>query len=192
MQIELWRLQKTLGITTIFVTHDQQEALGMADRVAVMHDGRIEQFDTPARIYNAPATPFVADFIGQTNRIGGTVRSMTGDRMHLQLDGRDRSIEVKAIPGVVSGDRVVAMVRPECVYMGSDAAAPASLDISLPGKIADVLFVGEKISVYVQTMAGTIAASLLNPTRRGNGAMVAGTDVTVGWRTDDLMIFRHA
>ena len=192
MQIELRRLLKTLGITTIFVTHDQQEALGMADRVAVMHDGRIEQFDTPARIYNSPATPFVADFIGQTNRIGGTIRSMNGGRMQLQLDGPDQPIDVAAAPGLSAGDRVVAMVRPECVYMAFDAAASTSVDISLSGKIADVLFVGEKVSVYVQTVAGTIAASLLNPTRRDNRTVVAGADVTVGWRKDDLMIFRHA
>ncbi|MGH8429048.1 MAG: ABC transporter ATP-binding protein, partial [Solimonas sp.] len=73
MQIELRRLQRTLGITTIFVTHDQQEALSMADRIAVMNNGRIEQFDRPAEIYHAPATPFVADFVGQTNRLDGTI-----------------------------------------------------------------------------------------------------------------------
>ena len=117
---------------------------------------------------------------------------MNGGRMQLQLDGPDQPIDVAATPGLSAGDRVVAMVRPECVYMASDAAASTSVDISLPGKIADVLFVGEKVSVYVQTVAGTIAASLLNPTRRDDGTMVAGTDVMVGWRKDDLMIFRHA
>ena len=191
MQIELRRLQKTLGITTIFVTHDQQEALGMADRVAVMHDGRIEQFDAPARIYNSPATPFVADFIGQTNRIGGTIRSTDGSRMKLQFDGGDQTVDVDAIAGLAAGDRVVAMVRPECVGMSADGAAPAAFDISMPGKVADVLFVGEKVSIYVQTAMGTIVASLLNPAHRSSQQTGAGAGVTVGWRNDDLMIFRH-
>ena len=189
MQIELRRLQKRLGVTTIFVTHDQQEALTMADRVAVMHDGRVEQFDAPAKIYNAPSTPFVADFIGQTNRFGGTIQSIANGRMNLRFDGGEHPVDMPAAHGMAGGDRVIAMVRPECVRVGVEATAQK--DVTLPGTITDTVFAGEKVSVYVQTSIGVVVASLLNPTRQGSGAMAAGTDVPVSWRKDDLLIFHH-
>src|SRR6185503_16638404 len=79
MRAELKRLQRTLGVTTIFVTHDQQEALALSDRIAVMRDGRVEQLGTPEDIYDRPGSRFVADFVGATNLLSGVVRDRAND-----------------------------------------------------------------------------------------------------------------
>ena len=85
MQLELKRIQREVGITFVFVTHDQEEALTMSDRIAVMSDGRVEQIGTPEEIYHRPATPFVAGFIGEANLLPGTVEPHAGER---RRDGR--------------------------------------------------------------------------------------------------------
>lgn len=190
MQIELRRLQKALGITTIFVTHDQQEALSMADRVAVMNSGRIEQLDTPARIYNAPTTSFVADFIGQTNRFSGSIQSKDAEALRLRLDGVERTIEVAPCEGLKAGDRVTVMVRPECVQIAP--AGTPSRDVALPGKVTDTVFVGQTLNVYAQTDIGPVVASVSNAMQRETKAAVGGESVTVSWDRDAQLIFREA
>src|SRR4051812_40063924 len=92
MQIELRRMQRELGITTVFVTHDQREAFTMADRVAVMSAGTLQQFDRPSAIYNRPATPFVAEFIGQVNRLAGTVVGAQDGRSMITVSGRSSPV----------------------------------------------------------------------------------------------------
>jgi spermidine/putrescine ABC transporter ATP-binding subunit len=190
MQIELRRLQKALGITTIFVTHDQQEALSMADRVAVMNGGRIEQLDTPARIYNAPTTSFVADFIGQTNRFGGSIESKDGAALHLRLDGSGQTIEIMPREDVKAGDRVTVMVRPERVQIA--VAGMPSRDVALAGKVTDTVFVGQTLNVYAQTDIGPVVASVSNAMQREAKVAASGDSVTVSWDRDAQLIFRDA
>src|ERR687889_1131996 len=102
LQIELKRIQETVGVTFVYVTHDQEEALAMSDRVAVMSDGRIEQFGTPREIYDSPASPFVADFIGETNFVeqGGTMVAVRPERVRLRRE-RDGGGEGDGIAGEV-------------------------------------------------------------------------------------------
>jgi spermidine/putrescine ABC transporter ATP-binding subunit len=190
MQIELRRLQKALGITTIFVTHDQQEALSMADRVAVMNGGRIEQLDTPARIYNAPTTSFVADFIGQTNRFSGSIESKDGAALHLRLDGSGQTIEIMPREDMKAGDRVIVMVRPERVQIA--AAGMPSRDVALAGKVTDTVFVGQTLNVYAQTDVGPVVASVSNAMQREAKVAASGDSVTVSWDRDAQLIFRDA
>jgi spermidine/putrescine ABC transporter ATP-binding subunit len=190
MQIELRRLQKALGITTIFVTHDQQEALSMADRVAVMNGGRIEQLDTPARIYNAPTTSFVADFIGQTNRFSGSIESKDGAALHLRLDGSGQTIEIMPREDMKAGDRVIVMVRPERVQIA--AAGMPSRDVALAGKVTDTVFVGQTLNVYAQTDIGPVVASVSNAMQREAKVAASGDSVTVSWDRDAQLIFRDA
>ena len=112
MQIEIKRLQRTLGLTTILVTHDQDEAMSVADRIAVMHKGKVEQFDTPVAIYDQPQTLFVNGFIGTTNLMNGKVASLQNGTATVALDA-GASLTLPAPAGVGIGAPVLMSVRPE-------------------------------------------------------------------------------
>ena len=131
---EIRRIQTRLGITTIYVTHDQEEALSISDRVAVLSHGRIEQIGTPDEIYGAPATPFVAEFVGTMNRIESTVADPEAGQV--QYDGA--SLAVDAARGRPRGERVLLLVRPETVELEA-AGAGAN---GLVGEVVSHTFLG--------------------------------------------------
>src|SRR5204862_612445 len=111
LQVELKRIQRDVGITFVYVTHDQEEALTMSDRIAVMSNGVVEQVDTPENVYERPTTTFVAGFIGVSNLMPGTVTTATGGRGTIRLDS---GVEVETrVDGIGSGERCHAVVRPE-------------------------------------------------------------------------------
>ena len=118
MQIEVKRLQRTLGLTTILVTHDQDEAMSVADRIAVMNKGRVEQFDTPVAIYDRPRTLFVNGFIGTTNLLNGTVAALEGRTATITLDA-GATLALPAIAGLAAGAPVLLSVRPEQLALSS-------------------------------------------------------------------------
>jgi ABC-type Fe3+/spermidine/putrescine transport system ATPase subunit len=173
-------------VTTIFVTHDQQEALGMADRVAVMRAGAIEQFDAPSRIYNEPETPFVAEFIGQANRFEGRLLERAESRAIISIHGSEHPVPARDNPGCRLGEAVIAMVRPERVRIGARRPQPS---LSLPGRITDKVFVGEKTTLYLETPIGTVAAAVSNPAAVSGEAFTIGDAADVGWAADDFLIF---
>jgi ABC-type Fe3+/spermidine/putrescine transport system ATPase subunit len=115
LQIELKRIQETVGVTFVYVTHDQEEALAMSDRVAVMNDGRIEQVGTPREIYDSPRSKFVADFIGETNFIeqDGTIVAVRPERVQLRPEGagEGRGMAGEVITTMVIGPAVQCLVR---------------------------------------------------------------------------------
>jgi ABC-type Fe3+/spermidine/putrescine transport system ATPase subunit len=117
LQIELKRIQETVGVTFVYVTHDQEEALAMSDRVAVMNHGRIEQVGAPREIYDRPATPFVADFIGETNFIerGTETVAVRPERMQVRRDvpreGRDDGLTGEVLTTMVIGPAVQCLIR---------------------------------------------------------------------------------
>ena len=119
MQLELKNLQHEVGITFVYVTHDQEEALTMSDRIAVMNEGRVQQVADPATLYELPKNRFVADFIGQTNVFSGTVEAVNGDRVTLRTHA-GRRVEAVALEGdtVEVGSEAHAAVRPEKVRLG--------------------------------------------------------------------------
>jgi len=121
MQIEIKRLQREFGLTAILVTHDQDEAMGIADRVAVMNKGRIEQCDTPVEVYDRPASLFVSGFIGTTSRLEGRVAQVEGDRVKVELDHGGVVVGRGARP-MTAGTRVVMAVRPEQLVLHTEAA----------------------------------------------------------------------
>lgn len=134
MQIEIKRLQRQLGLTAILVTHDQEEAMSIADRIAVMNKGRIEQIGTPAEIYDSPATAFVNGFIGNTNLLLGIVSSVTKDKALIDLDV---GVQVHAHPrvGLEVGRQAWISVRPEQVVLtdiGGQDRWPVRVDLNLP------------------------------------------------------------
>ncbi|MGE5857655.1 MAG: ABC transporter ATP-binding protein, partial [Solirubrobacterales bacterium] len=116
LQVELKKIQREVGITFVYVTHDQEEALTMSDRIAVMNQGRIEQVGDPEEVYNRPSTAFVAGFIGVSNMMPGTIRK-TGRQGEVELD---TGVKVSAdVNGFSLGDRCQVVVRPEKLYIGS-------------------------------------------------------------------------
>jgi putative spermidine/putrescine transport system ATP-binding protein len=170
---EIRRIQLEVGITTLFVTHDQEEALAIADRVGVMQDGRIEQLGSPTDIYSRPATPFVAEFVGLTNRLAGTVSGST-----VTVRGRDLPlVDLSTPPGPAT-----ALVRPEAVTL-----APGSDGESGPliGTVIAVTFLGATSRVTVDLGDTTVMAQL--PTSDA-AELSAGSRVTLAIRPDPVLV----
>jgi len=150
---EIRRIQTQLGITTIYVTHDQEEALSVSDRVAVMHGGRIEQVGTPVEMYSAPATPFVAEFIGTMNRLEATVATDGG------VDFGGRRIAVDAARSRTAGERVLVLVRPEVLDLApfENGVEPTG---GLVGEVVSQTFLGSVTRVKIDVGDGELTADV--------------------------------
>jgi putative spermidine/putrescine transport system ATP-binding protein len=135
---EIRRIQLELGITTLYVTHDQEEALAISDHVAVMSGGVIEQMGTPAEMYTAPATPFVAEFIGTMNRLEATV--LDGGSGHVDFAGS--RLQVDAARGRRTGERVLILIRPETLELEASTNGGAGGDNMLNGEVIAQTFLG--------------------------------------------------
>jgi putative spermidine/putrescine transport system ATP-binding protein len=134
MQIEVKRLQRQLGLTTILVTHDQDEAMSVADRIAVMNKGKVEQFDTPVSIYDRPQTLFVNGFIGTTNLLPGRVTATEGQSTTVALDAGG-TVRVAGAPSLAIGEGALLSIRPEQLVLSTSATAgswPIEAGLSLP------------------------------------------------------------
>jgi len=144
MQVELKRIQTDVGLTFIHVTHDQEEAMTMADRVAVMNAGRVEQLGAPQELYDLPRSAFVANFLGQSNLVPGTVTGARGDLLEVALTGGGHAL-VPRERSVTATGPVVVGVRPEKVHIAPDAgrddAGPAANRVG-PGTVVDASFAG--------------------------------------------------
>ena len=173
---EIRRVQLEIGITTLFVTHDQEEALAIADRVGVMQSGHLEQLGPPTEIYSRPATPFVAEFVGLTNRIAGEVKNglveVRGVRLPLVQ------------PDAASGP-AIALVRPEAVSLATDGATSAG---PLVGTVIAVAFLGATSRVTVDLGDLTVMAQMPTSTAAGTPA---GTRVLLALRNDPVLIARE-
>ena len=152
MQVELKRIQREVGITFVYVTHDQGEALTMSDRIAVMDAGVIEQLGSPREIYEHPATRFVAGFIGTSNLISGRVDRMDGNRAVLNYGDRGRVVVAMRRP-VAPGDPIEVSVRPEKIDIHRSAPPPKDGSI-LAGVVAEVVYHGTSTNYTVTTAAG--------------------------------------
>jgi putative spermidine/putrescine transport system ATP-binding protein len=170
---EIRRVQLEVGITTLFVTHDQEEALAIADRVGVMREGRLEQLAPPTEVYSRPATSFVAEFVGLSNRLPGEVR---GGEVLV------RGITLPLVERDVPGGQVVALVRPEAVSLASDTAAESG---PLTGTVIAVTFLGATSRVTVDLGDTTVLAQL--PTSDA-AALSAGSRVTLAIRRDPVLV----
>jgi spermidine/putrescine transport system ATP-binding protein len=189
LQVELKRVQVEVGITFVYVTHDQEEALALSDRIAVMNGGRIEQLGTPEELYDRPATRFVADFIGTTNLLAGTVVSVAGDGAVLELEAGGRC--VVGADGLAPGAAVEIAVRPEALELvprpagDPGGAGGANAGSWLRGMIEQSAYLGTSISYQVRTDGGPrVVASV----PRMHGRLATGTPVEVRWRSADALV----
>ena len=187
MRLEIVEIQKSLGITTVFVTHDQEEALVIADRIAVMRDGLVEQVDAPATIYRRPRTPFVARFIGEANFLPGRVLGREGARLVVTTDAGERLVAADDAPRP-PGQRVVAMVRPEKVKLA--LAPPAGGENSVKTVLRSLAFMGSVTRYHLALGDATLTASLHDVAHLAG--LVPGSPVYAAWRAEDCLVLDDA
>jgi spermidine/putrescine transport system ATP-binding protein len=188
MQLELKRIQLELGTTFVYVTHDQEEALSMSDRIAVMNDGVIEQLDDPRSIYQRPQTPFVADFIGVLNAMELRVDEV--DELTATMVVADgQRFRVPVPTGASVGSTLMAAVRPERVRVHRRGAMDTGIDSRLAGRVDLVVYLGTITQLHVDTELGPrIVAHRLSG---DEGADVReGDEVVLSWERDDASVLQ--
>jgi putative spermidine/putrescine transport system ATP-binding protein len=187
MQLEVRRLQRRLGLTTILITHDQEEALIMSDRIAVMRDGQVHQIGAPEAIYARPCDAFVADFVGESNLIGGRVDSISEGRARIaRPDGRSLLALVNADLSV--GDDVTVLLRPEIPRLIVDASGSEN---EFRGRIAETVYLGNSIKYRLVADDG-FNLIVRWPTSAGSPSLSLGSEIAIGWSAADGHLLRHA
>ena len=181
VRIELRRLQRSLGITTVLVTHDQDEAMSMADRVAVMAEGRMQQIDPPQVAYRRPSNRFVANFLGIANLLEGELVA-DAQGHHIVLPGGElAACSLRAVAGIEARE-VCGVLRPEQIVLGE--AGPQS---TLRARVEDVIFFGESVRYLLVSERGQkLVAHAANPRM----THARGSLVSVEWEPDDIWILR--
>jgi spermidine/putrescine transport system ATP-binding protein len=178
MQIELKRIQTEVGVTFVHVTHDQEEAMTMADTVAVMNAGRIEQTGPPAELYDLPATPFVATFLGQSNLLAGEAAGRTGDEIAVSAYGGRFTVPVARSRAV--GGTVFLGVRPEKLHLAVESADVPATHQHLTGVVTDSSYVGVSSHYLVRTGWGTELA-VFAPNTGAERQVPLGAQVCAHW-----------
>jgi spermidine/putrescine transport system ATP-binding protein len=189
MQIDLINLQRDVGITFVFVTHAQVEALALSHRIAVMDKGKIAQVDHPSKLYSTPKTRFVADFIGHISQLEARVVESAHSHLHLSVAGLGE-IVAPPVQGVLAGDKGVFAIRPEQVRIGTHGEV-SELKNHFAGEMRSLLYQGDVTVYKVVLVNGATVEVLLPNSAPGHAEMFAiGDAVRIGWRHDAGM-FLH-
>ena len=184
MQLELSNLHQELGLTFVMVTHDQEEAMSLSDRIAVMHEGRIEQIGSPEEIYECPQTAFVADFIGDTNLFAGTVESLDRSTITVRTSANLKIIVQQSdMWSGVTGDSVVVSVRPEKVYL--NLYQPEVSVNCFEGRLKNTMYMGTHVH-YVVELASGDKITVRQP-NTGGSFPDAHTPIYAYWGTNDCL-----
>ncbi len=182
MQLELKSIQRSLGLTVVYVTHDQTEALVMSDQIAVMRLGRLEQMGTPHDVYDRPANRHVAEFIGESNFFEGTIHQIDGEVCQVRC-GSDLNILSVCPPQAAEGHLVSVVLRPERIVI---AGLEPRLNEVL-GEIEDAIYVGEAVKYRVRIAAGTVL-TVKQPRAKAASTLGPGQTVRLGWDATDVML----
>ena len=183
MQIELRHLLRDLEITSIFVTHDQDEALVMSDRIAVMNEGRIEQLGTPDEVYSAPASLHVLEFVGQSTRIGGTLVSSEA-RGTVSAETPVGKILAPSRDGAPANGKVALGVRPECISLGE---RPGTEFNEIAAQLADIVFFGSKTALHFQSPGADDRIQV--EVARIPPGIAPGSAVKLHWPISETMVY---
>jgi len=178
LRSEIRAIQQKLGITTIYVTHDQEEALSMSDRIVVMHKGIADQIGTPEEIYGRPATRFVASFIGTLNHIEATVADATAGTINMG----DQTITLGRALTQAKGATVALAIRPQALRIGAAGAG----EVALTARIVEANFLGAVVRLTLTTGAAQFSIDAFN--RSGANLPAAGTEVTVAVAAADVLV----
>jgi spermidine/putrescine transport system ATP-binding protein len=192
LQVELKRIQRDVGITFVYVTHDQEEALTMSDRIAVMSNGVIEQVDTPETVYERPSTTFVAGFIGVSNLMPGQVTQAGGGRGTVRLD---TGLEVETtIDGITTGERCHAVVRPEKLEIQHASETAHDGLPSVEGVVESSVYLGTSTQIVVR-LPGDVSMTVLCPNvNEAERARLpgGGADVRLSWAPEHMHVVRES
>ncbi|MFI4952287.1 MAG: ABC transporter ATP-binding protein [Burkholderiales bacterium] len=189
MQLEIRRLHQRLGVTMVYVTHDQAEALTMSDRIAVFHRGRIQQLDTPKQMYEFPKSAFVARFIGENNRLEGSTEATVDGHCTIRIKDSDTRIEGTLVEPVQNGGSVTISLRPERVQI---RAAGHTIDghrgCSLAGTLREIIYLGDHVRARV-TLAGSEEFMVKRPIGEAHAIPDVGAAVEVLWEPEHCRVF---
>lgn len=185
MQTEIKQLHQTFGMTFVFVTHDQGEALTMSDRVAIFDRGRLQQIGTPRQIYDRPANEFVANFVGENNMLEGSVEAVDGELQCVRLKGGE-VVTAKAATSTPVGGIVSIAFRPEKVAFSRNGPAPMN---SLEATVHDVVFSGDMIRIRLTTSDGSVITRKSIAADDVDPPQIPGTLTHVFWRAQDCYAY---
>ena len=189
MQIELQTLQRDVGITFILVTHDQEEALSMSDRICIMREGYIAQSGSPRELYDHPVNRYVADFVGKSNFIGGSVSKVNGVSVSIKSENGMEffGTPTTGAPALRAGEHGSVAIRPELIVIGpsNSSAADMKTDVALSGRIKNQIFLGEHTE-YLVDADGIGDVLVLSPKHMesASGGFNPGDSVTIGWKNE--------
>jgi putative spermidine/putrescine transport system ATP-binding protein len=183
MQLELRRLHDRLGITTVYVTHDQAEALTMSDRIAVFHQGRIQQIAAPQMLYESPANLFVASFVGENNRFTGEIVESGGGHCVASIEGA--RIRGRSTAQIAIASRVTISVRPERISVVTNAGADG--ENTLSGRVEEAIFLGDRVRVRMRCTAGELVANI--PAREAANIPQVGAFAVAQWPAASTVVF---
>jgi len=189
MQLELKALQQQLGITFVYVTHDQEEAMTMSDRIAVMSRGKVQQMGTPVEIYERPANKFVADFIGESNFFEGQLKSLSKDEAVVFIP--EVNMELNGLPvsqGLVNGDNVTVSIRPEKVLI----AEKGMNQNTFKGKVTNTVYIGTDTHVYVDLQGKRLKVFEQNRISRldPGSFYTVGQEVTIVMMPENVLVLK--
>lgn len=181
MQLEIKHLHEQLGISIVYVTHDQGEALTMSDRIAIFNDGVVQQLGSPTDIYENPANPFVARFIGDNNALIGRVQSIDGSECQVHLDGAEQVVRARASASVSAGSRATISIRPERIQIDPEG----DNDNVAAAVIQEVIYLGDHVRVRVSALGSNdIVVKVPNGSFEASN-MTKGKKVSIGWSQAD-------
>jgi spermidine/putrescine transport system ATP-binding protein len=187
MQLELRSIQQRLGMTFVYVTHDQEEAMVMSDRIVLMNKGKIVQIGTPSEIYNHPANEFVSSFIGEANLLNGTIKSLADENFQIDI-GENNIVIAPAKAGMAVGDSSIASVRPERITVyASTEGAPQDWPNVFSGTVKSTIFLGPFIRYHVLLGNGQMIVAD-RTSDKGQSEFKIDERVLVGWETENSVV----
>ena len=185
MQYEIKHIHERIGITVVYVTHDQSEALTMSNRIAVFNDGVVQQLSSPDELYESPVNSFVAEFIGENNRITGTIKELNGNYCSVDLDGGGA---VKALKVNVDsvGEKTQLSVRPERVTVDSSSNTDENV---FTGEIKELIYLGDHIRARLDVCGNE--EFIVKIPNEGNINLKEGQSINLSWSPDDIRALDH-
>ena len=182
MRLEIRHLHESLNITVIYVTHDQEEALTMSNRIAIMNEGKIIQLDTPSQLYESPANLFVAGFIGESNFLEGRVAESEGNKTAI-VTREGLKVWVRKLDHLDSGEEIAVAIRPEKIQiLSNDKDASNDIINRFTGRIEEIVYVGEARIYRINLAAGVIVEVKVQSGPDVKDYRIGG-EVQIGWRT---------